>query len=232
MRAQNLLKIVRLLLGFLGTWFRSRIDLTLENLALRQQLATFKQKTPRPRISGFDRAFWVLLRGAWSKWSNALILVSPDTVVRWHRKGFRLYWDALSRKGRKPGRPQKDREIRDLIRRMAAENPTWGAPRVHAELLKLGFEVAERTVSWYLPKRPPNPDKIKLWMAFLRNHRGAIAAMDLFTIPMLTFQILYGLGKDAPIPRPVQSRISDASQVIALPKVGGLHHRYEWRDAA
>ena len=148
MRAQNLLKIVRLLLGFLGTWFRSRIDLTLENLALRQQLATFKQKTPRPRISGFDRAFWVLLRGAWSKWSNALILVSPDTVVRWHRKGFRLYWDALSRKGRKPGRPQKDREIRDLIRRMAAENPTWGAPRVHAELLKLGFEVAERTVSW------------------------------------------------------------------------------------
>ena len=152
--------------------------------------------------------------------------------ARWHRKGFRLYWDALSRKGRKPGRPQKDREIRDLIRRMAAENPTWGAPRVHAELLKLGFEVAERTVSWYLPKRPPNPDKIKLWMAFLRNHRGAIAAMDLFTIPMLTFQILYGLGKDAPIPRPVQSRISDASQVIALPKVGGLHHRYEWRDAA
>ncbi len=108
---------------------------------MRQQVATFKQEMPRPRITGFDRAFWVLLRGVWSKWSNALILVSPDTVVRWHRKGFRLYWDALSRKGRKPGRPQMDREIHDLIFRMASENPTWGAPRIHGELLKLGLGV-------------------------------------------------------------------------------------------
>ena len=116
MNTQNLLKVIRLHLGFLGSWLRSRNELVLENLVLRQQLATLKQEKP----TGFDRAFWVLLHGVWSKWSNALIIVSPDTVVRWHRKGFRLYWGALSRKGRKPGRPRKDIEIRELIRRMAA----------------------------------------------------------------------------------------------------------------
>lgn len=193
MKASTLPKMAGLLLGFLWSWVRSRNDLALENLALRQQLATFKQEQPRPRLSKADRAFWVLLRGLWSKWSNALIIVSPDTVVRWHRQGFRRYWDALSRRGRKPGRPRKDLEIRELIRKMAAENPTWGAPRIHAELLKLGFKVAERTVSRYLPKRPSNPDKIKLWKAFLKNHRDEIAAMDFFIIPMLTFKLLYAL---------------------------------------
>ena len=91
MKAQNLLKMAGLLLGTLGSWFQSRNDLVLENLALRQQLAAFKQKQPRPRLTDADRAFWVLLRRLWSKWSDALIIVSPDTVVRWHRKGFRLY---------------------------------------------------------------------------------------------------------------------------------------------
>jgi len=191
MKPRHLLRGVDMLLGFLGSWFRSRNDLALENLALREQLATFKQEQPRSVISRFDRAFWVLLRGIWSKWSNALVIVSPDTVARWHRKGFRLYWNALSRKGRKPGHPRKDREVHELIRRMTAENPTWRAPRIHAELLKLGFAVSERTVSRYLPTRSPDHDKIEQWIAFLRNHRHAIATMDFFTIPMITFQVLY-----------------------------------------
>ena len=152
MNAQNLVKMVRLLLGFLGSWFRSQKDLALENVALRQQLSAFKHKQPRPVLTCADRAFWVLLRAVWSKWSNSLIIVSPDTVVRWHRKGFRLYWDALSRKCRKPGRPRKDHEIRQLIRRMAIENPTWRAPHIHGELLMLGYDVSKRTVSRYLPK--------------------------------------------------------------------------------
>lgn len=104
MKALNPLKIPGLFLGFLWPWFRSQNNLTLENLALRQQLATFKQERPRPSLSLTDRAFWVLLRGLWSKWSNSLIVVTPDTVVRWHRQSFRRYWDTLSRKGRKPGR--------------------------------------------------------------------------------------------------------------------------------
>ena len=193
MKAQNLVKMARLLLGFLGSWFRSQKDLALENVALRQQLSAFKHKQPRPALTSADRAFWVLLRAVWSKWSNSLIVVSPDTVVRWHRKGFRLYWDALSRKGRKPGRPRKDHEIRQLIRRMAIENPTWRAPRIHGELLMLGYDVSERTVSRYLPKRPSDPDKIKQWKAFLKNHRHDIAAMDFFKIPLVTFRVLSAL---------------------------------------
>ncbi len=95
-----------------------------------------------------------------SEWSDALVIVTPETVVRWHRRGFELYWDALSPKGRKPGRPRLDREIRKLIIQMASEEPTWRAPRIHGELLMLGYGVSERTVSRYLPNRPPDQDKI------------------------------------------------------------------------
>ena len=170
MQAQNLLKMVRLLVGFLGSWFRSQNDLALENVALRQQLANFKQRQPRPALTNADRAFWVLLRTIRSEWSDALVIVTPETVVRWHRRGFRLYWDALSRKGRNPGRPRIDCEIRKLIIQMASENPTWRAPRIHGELLMLGYDVSERTVSRYLPKRPPDQDKIRQWKTFLENH--------------------------------------------------------------
>jgi len=163
----------------------------MENLALRQQLAMFKQARPRPMPTDADRAFWVLLRRIWAKWSDTLIVVTQDTVVRWHREGFRRYWNALSRRGRKPGRPRKARRIRELIQRMAVENPTWRAPRIHGELLKLGFDVAERTVSRYLPRRQHNPDGFRQWTAFLNNHRDAIASMDFFTLPLLTFQVLY-----------------------------------------
>ena len=123
---------------------KSQRELALENLALRQQLAILKRKTKRPKLNKADRAFWVALCRLWPDWQNALILVKPETVIGWHRKGFKLYWTWKSRN--RGGRPPIDRELRALIRRMARENPTWGAPRIHGELLKLGFELGEATV--------------------------------------------------------------------------------------
>ncbi len=111
--------------------FRSRFEIAIENVALRQQLAVMKQSRGRPRLRGSDRLFWVLLRRVWSGWTGTLIIVKPETVIRWHRAGFRTYWRWKSRRA---GRPRSDREIRELIRRIAAQN-SWGAPRIHAELL-------------------------------------------------------------------------------------------------
>jgi transposase InsO family protein len=111
--------------------------------------------------------------------------------VRWHREGFRRYWSIISKRGKGRGRPAIEKEIRDLILQTARENLTWRAPRIHGELLKLGFEVSERTVSRYMPKRTADEDKMKKWMAFLRNHREVIAAMDFFVVPTLNFCLLY-----------------------------------------
>jgi hypothetical protein len=169
--------------------FRSRLQLVVENLALRQQLAIFKHKQPRPRLAPADRLFWACLRGCWRNWAQALILVQPDTVVQWHRWGFRCFWRWRSR-SKGLGRPRIARELQALIRRMAREN-SWGAPRIHSELLKLGFQVDERTVSRYLPKRPASPDKLKNWLAFLRNHRDGLVGMDFFAVPTATFKLLW-----------------------------------------
>ena len=166
---------------------RSRVDLAIENAALRQQLAVLRQKTRRPRVRRVDRLFWVLLRRVWPRWAEALLIVTPDTVVRWHRKGFRTYWRW---KSRRTGRPQSTRELRALIRRMATENG-WGAPRIHAELLKLGLLVSERTVSRCMPKEPAPREALKRWKVFLRNHREVLAAMDFFTVPTVKFCVLY-----------------------------------------
>ncbi len=180
-----------LLLVFVAGFFRARRDLLLENLALRQQLAVLKQKHPQPRFAAPDRLFWMVLRRLWSGWKQALLIVQPETVVRWHRAGFKLYWQWLSRKRIRPGRRATSRELRDLIFRMVAENPTWGAPRIHGELKLLGFDISERTVLRWMRKAPRNPEPAKRWAAFLRNHREAIAAMDFFTVPTLTFGVLY-----------------------------------------
>ena len=171
---------------------RSRVDVALENLALRQQVAVLAERRPRPRLAITDRLFWVSLRRLWSRWADVLVVVQPDTVVRWHRQGFRLFWRWRSRP-RRPGRPRIDRELRDLIRRMARENPTWGAPRIHGELLKLGFDIAERTVSRYMPRRPAPGHVVERWKVFLRNHQEAIVGMDFFTVPTATFDVLYVL---------------------------------------
>src|SRR5690349_15670386 len=145
--------MLRLLLTFLCWWsslFRSRQDLALEIIALRQQVVVLKRKNPRPRLSQWDRLFWVGLQRFRSRWAEALVVVKPETVVSWHRAGFRLYWRFLSR--RRPGRPRIAPGLRQLIQRLARENAPWGAPRIHGELLKLGLEVSERTVSRYLSR--------------------------------------------------------------------------------
>ena len=141
---------------FIWSKFKIISNLAAENLALRQQLAVLRRTNKRPKIRMADRLFWVLLSRFWTPWRKFLVIVKPDTVVCWHRKGFKLFWKFKS-KG--PGRPQVSREIRDLVRRMATANPNWGAPRIHGELLRLGFEVSERTVSSLMP--PPTSAEFK-----------------------------------------------------------------------
>jgi len=331
----------------------SRKDLLLENQVLRQQLITLKAQHPLPRVSWAERIGWVWLRRLWSGWKSCLHIVKPETVVAWHRKGFRLYWSFVSRNGAPSDRAERKREIRRLIPQLASENPTWGAPRIHGELVKLGFRLSERTVSRYMPRRRPTGDRRSKWWTFIENHRHAIAAMDLFVVPTLFFRPLYGffiitherrqvlhfnvtfrptaawvktqletafskahglkyllfdrdsifsplvletlralgieairtsyrspwqngvaerwigsfrrdvldhvivlsekhllalgyeyieyhhhdrthynLEKDCPFPRPVLKKPSAGARLVSMPRLGGLHHRYTWRDAA
>ena len=186
-----MLHTLKLLFAVLFRSFRTRRDLVLENLALRQQLLTLARHRPLPRFSNADRFVWVLLRCLWSGWQKTLILVQPDTVVRWHRAGFKLYWGRISRHRTKPGRKRVSKQLRELIFQMVAENKTWGAPRIHGELKALGFDISERTVLRWMRKAPRDPEPAKRWAAFLSNHREAIAAMDLFTVPTLAFGVLY-----------------------------------------
>jgi transposase InsO family protein len=169
----------------------SRENLILENLALRQQLLALHAKRPQRRLTARHKLFWVMLRKVWSGWRNPLILVTPRTVTVWHRAGFRLYWKWLSRARQRGGRKPVSKEIRTLIFLMVAENPTWGAPRIHGELLKLGFDLSERSVSRWIRRCPRAPDLAKRWLTFVKNHRESIAAMDFFTVPTLTFGVLY-----------------------------------------
>jgi hypothetical protein len=133
--------------------------------------------------------FWVFLRSVWRNWVNALIVVEPDTVVQWHRQGFNWFWRWISA-AKRVGRPRIPRELQELIRRMARDNG-WGAPRIHGELMKLGIPIDERTVSRYLPKRRTSPDKLRNWLAFLRNPQDRLVGMDFFTVPTVTFGLLW-----------------------------------------
>jgi putative transposase len=165
----------------------SHSQLLLENLALRQQLAVLRRTVRRPRLRPWDRVFWVWLSRWWAGWKDALVIVTPATVVGWHRKGFRLYWRWKSR-GR-PGRPRIDPELRRLIRCMSRDNPLWGAPRIQAELGLLGHDLAESTVGRYMDRRtrPPSPN----WRSFLANHADCLASVDFFVVPTVTFKLLY-----------------------------------------
>jgi putative transposase len=165
-----------------------RLRLAAEILSLRQQLAVLNRSTKRPQLRRRDRFFWVMLSKLWKDWREILVIVKPDTVVKWHRQGFQLYWRWKSR-SRRAGRPKIDQEIRELIRKMSRENPLWGTPRIQAELHLLGFDVAESTVAKYRvkSKKPPS----QTWKNFLRNHPGQIAAIDFFTIHTLSFHTLY-----------------------------------------
>jgi len=177
--------------GVLIRIFRSHRSLLLENLALRQQLTVLKRKRPKPKLRMFDILFSVVAVPLKKKWKQSLIVVTPETVARWHRTGFRLYWSFISKVKKQVGRKRLSKEVTDLIFRMVAENPTWGAPRLHGELLMPGFEVSERTISRWMKRAPRDPQPAQRWLAFLRNHREAIAAMDFFTVPTITFGVLY-----------------------------------------
>ena len=159
-------------------------------LALRQQVAVLKRKRPKPPLCPLDRLFWTVLRATWSRWKDALVIVKPQTVVGWHRAGFRWYWRWKSRP--RGGRPRITPEIRVLIRRLAQENSDWGAPKIHGELQKLGLVLSERTVARYLRRIHRRGDPAGKWLAFLHHHREAIVALDFFTVPTATFRVWYG----------------------------------------
>ena len=168
--------------------FKSRSRLEAENLFLRHQLNIALRRTPpRLRLRGSDRALLILITKLWPSLLGAAKVVQPETILRWHRAGFKVFWRWKSRN--RAGRPKIDRGLRDLIQRMSRENPLWGASRIHGELLMLGFEVAQSTVSKYMarPSKPPS----QTWRTFLRNHAAAIAAIDICVVPTLTFDLLF-----------------------------------------
>ncbi len=179
---------VRVLLLLIRGVLRDRAELAAENLALRQQLAVLRHKSKRPRLRQRDRIFWAILSGIWQNWRSALLIVQPDTVVRWHRTGFKLFWRWKSRSG-KVGRPKVEAEIRRLIRRRSRENPIWGVPRIQSELALLGHTVSEATVRKYRIRKRNPPSQT--WRTFLDNHLTDIVAVDFFTVPTATFRILF-----------------------------------------
>jgi putative transposase len=177
------------LLGTLSSMFRSRAVLELENLALRHQIGVLQRSAKkRPKLTPADRLLWVWLSRTWRDWRSALAIVRPETVVAWHRAGFRRFWTWKVRRGQ-PGRPAISHQIRALIRQMCRENPGWGAPRIHGELLKLGIDIGESSVSKYMVRgrRPPS----QTWRTFLDNHFTQLVSIDFFTVPTLRFQVLY-----------------------------------------
>jgi putative transposase len=180
------LNVIRSLLFATLAFVRTRRRLAVEILALRHQLGILKRSVKRPRLTNADRGLWVLLSRRWLGWSDALIVVKPATVIRWHRAGFRRYWTWRSRP--KGGRPGIDPEVRALIKRMATAN-LWGAPRIHGELLKLGIQVSEATVSKYMPRRRKPPSQT--WRSFLENRVDTLVSVDFFTVPTVFSCVLF-----------------------------------------
>ena len=185
---QIMMSRIGLLLSYLLSMFRSYASLRLENLALRHQVAVYKQSMPRPKLKPADRIFWVWLSRWWPGWQRTLEFVQPRTVITWQNQRFRDYWRKLSQNS-KPGRPTITKEVRELIQDMWRSNPTWGSPRMVGELRKLGITVAKSTVEKYRPRnrKPPSPT----WKAFLNNHIKDIVACDFFTVPTVNFGVLF-----------------------------------------
>src|SRR5215469_13328239 len=221
---------------FVIDFFKSPRRLEVENLFLRHQLSiALRRAPPCLRLRGSDRALMVWLTRLWPSLLGAAHVVQPETILRWDRAGFTAFWRWKSRK--RAGRPKIARELRDLIRRMSKENPKWGAARIHGELLMLGFEVAQSTVSKYMVQ---GGSPSQGWKTFFRNHAQAIAAIDLFVVPTIfgeahlrqilsSYAAYYNevrthlaLGKDAPAGRAVQR----SGAIIAIPILSGLHHHY------
>jgi putative transposase len=172
------------------TGFRQQAKLQTEIIALRHQL-TVLQRTPYPKrllLNRTDRCFWVWLSRFWSGWRSALIIVKPETVIGWHRRGFQWYWTWKIRHGR-PGRPKVPRETRELIRTMSRENVIWGAPRIRSELLKLGITISEASVAKYMVRHHKPPSQT--WRTFLHNHISQLGSIDFFTVHTIWFEVLF-----------------------------------------
>ena len=182
--------LLYLFLAFVVARFKSKSRLEAENAALRHQLIILRRKLQgRVRLTNSDRWFFIQLYRWFPSILQVVKIVQPETLVRWHRAGFCCYWRWKSRS--RGGRPQIDTDLHALIRRMSMENPLWGAPRIHGELLKLGFAVAQSSVAKYMAKRHGPPSQG--WSTFLRNHAPDLAAMDLFVVPTINFNLRYAL---------------------------------------
>ena len=180
--------LIKFIFEFFGQLFKSKQNLILENLMLRQQLNIYKRKNKRPKLETIDRVILVWISRTFSKWKSALVVVRPATVIGWHKKGFKLYW---KRKSRRVGRPNIDWELIKLIRRMQKENPRWSAQRIQGELVKLGFSVCENTVAKYMRKPKTDPRKCQRWLTFLRNQAKHIVGIDFAVVRTITFKALY-----------------------------------------
>jgi putative transposase len=182
--------VISALLAFVATLFRPRESLRLEHLALRHQLAVYKQTVHRPRLRPTDRLLWAWLSRLWPGWQATLTFVQPRTVIAWQQQRFRDHWRRLSW-SKQPGRPPMAKELRDLIREMSQANPTWGSPRIVGELRKLGINIAKSTVEKYRvrPRKPPSPTG----KTFLNNHVKDVVSLDCFVVPTVTYKILFVL---------------------------------------
>jgi transposase InsO family protein len=186
---RSMFRVLPALAAALSSLLKSRASLQLENLALRHQIGVLQRSArKRPKLTAADRVLWAWLCGVWRDWRSALVIVKPETVTAWHRKGFRLFWTWKVRRGQ-PGRPAISKETRELIRKMSRESPLWGAPRIHGELFKLGIEIGETSVSKYMVRHRKPPSQI--WRTFLENHVKSMASVDFFTVPTIRFQVLY-----------------------------------------
>ena len=174
-------------------WAAQRLNivahLTAENIALRHQLIVLKRNQHRPKLKERDRLFWVVLSRTWSGWRNAILIVRPDTVVRWHKRAFKLHWRRKSRSGKR-GRPPLDPEVKALVFKLADANPLWVASTIHGELLKLGIELSERTVSGLLHRRRPKRPS-QTWRTFIKNHMPDMVAVDFLVVPTIRFRMLF-----------------------------------------
>jgi hypothetical protein len=225
--------ILGAILAALAVFFRSRLDVSLEMLALRQQVAVLKRKRRRLVLSRLDRLFWIMLRSVWPRWSDVLAIVKPATVIAWHRKCFRLYWRWRFRQ--RGGGPRIAEEVRSLIRKMRLGNDDSGAPKRHGELLKLGFNISERTVARYLRGLRPRAGKPdQRWKTFLANHREVIVAFDFLHCTHVDVQAAVLLphrawpAQDSALQRYRSSHIGMGCAAVAgnLPRGGPipLHH--------
>lgn len=180
--------VLTALFAFLSASFRTRAALQLEILALRHQIGVLQRSVKRPKLTAADRFFWAWISSVWNGWESRVSIIKAATVIGWQRKGFRLFWSWRIRRG-KPGRPAVPKEVRKLIRMLSQENPLWGAPHIHGELLKLGINVGETSVGKYMVRRRTPPSQT--WRTFLDNHLKTLVSVDFFVVPTIRFQILY-----------------------------------------